>query len=90
MKYSKEKLLKIWDKAPKCNCKKNDCTSKTHRKCSKCKKTVMHYGAHISKQPKSKHRWDIDHIQPLSKGGVSEIKNLQATCVNCNREKANK
>lgn len=32
----------------------------------------------------------IDHIYPVSKGGVSQIKNLQVLCKKCNIKKSNK
>ncbi len=34
--------------------------------------------------------FEIDHIQPLSKGGSDEIENLQVICRTCNRSKNNK
>ncbi|MGL4616992.1 MAG: HNH endonuclease family protein [Mycoplasmoidaceae bacterium] len=33
---------------------------------------------------------DADHIDPWSKGGKTELKNLQMLCKNCNRKKSNK
>lgn len=33
---------------------------------------------------------EIDHIKPVSKGGVTEMKNLRTLCWKCNRAKGNK
>lgn len=33
---------------------------------------------------------EIDHIQPISKGGKTILSNLQVLCVRCNRQKSNK
>lgn len=33
---------------------------------------------------------EIDHIQPVSKGGTNELLNLVTSCRNCNRGKSNK
>ena len=35
----------------------------------------------------SKMGWEVDHIKPISKGGSSGIKNLQALNTSVNREK---
>ena len=32
---------------------------------------------------------EVDHIIPVSKGGVTEASNLQTLCWRCNREKGN-
>jgi len=36
-----------------------------------------------------KHRYHIDHIQPISRGGSSDPKNLQLLCPTCNMRKSN-
>lgn len=33
---------------------------------------------------------EIDHIKPVSKGGDSDISNLQTLCMDCNRGKSNR
>jgi 5-methylcytosine-specific restriction endonuclease McrA len=33
---------------------------------------------------------EVDHIVPVSKGGLSELTNLQTLCWRCNRTKSNK
>ncbi|MFB9072289.1 HNH endonuclease [Citricoccus parietis] len=33
---------------------------------------------------------EVDHIVPVSKGGLSTIENLQTLCWKCNRTKSNK
>ena len=33
---------------------------------------------------------EIDHIKPVSKGGLSDISNLQTLCMDCNRGKSNR
>jgi hypothetical protein len=39
---------------------------------------------------KSEYGWDIDHIQPLSKGGTDTLENRQIVRMQTNREKADK
>lgn len=34
--------------------------------------------------------WDIDHVVPLSRGGLHELQNLVIACVRCNRSKGAK
>lgn len=38
----------------------------------------------------SKGRYELDHIQPVSKGGKSDLGNLQILCPKCNRTKSAK
>jgi ATP adenylyltransferase len=37
----------------------------------------------------SERRIEVDHIIPRSRGGTSDISNLQALCDECNRGKSN-
>lgn len=46
--------------------------------CQICKKVCAHYEI------------EIDHIQPISKGGKTTPSNLQVLCSKCNRKKSNK
>lgn len=38
----------------------------------------------------TKHILEVDHIVPVSKGGLSEPENLQTLCWRCNRAKGAK
>lgn len=78
----------VWDKAADCKCGLADCQS-NHKLCGICNKTIV-YTAHESNQPHSAYAWNRDHILPLSKGGKTELDNLQATHVHCNHKKGNK
>lgn len=31
--------------------------------------------------------FEVDHVEPFSKNGVTELWNLQALCINCHRSK---
>lgn len=50
--------------------------------------TCQHCGNSISKEPNL--LLEIDHIKPLSKGGLTTSDNLQTLCWKCNRSKGNK
>lgn len=78
----------VWDKAQDCECQLADCET-NHKLCGICGKTIV-YTAHESNQPNSAYAWNRDHITPLSKGGKTELNNLQATHVQCNHKKGNK
>jgi hypothetical protein len=45
---------------------------------------------HDYRDEQSEHRWDIDHIQPLSKGGTDTDDNKQVVSIYANREKGDK
>jgi len=34
--------------------------------------------------------WEVDHGNPISRGGVSDMRNWQALCFPCNREKGDR
>lgn len=46
--------------------------------------------AHCGKTSKTKGIFQIDHITPFSKGGLTNNNNLQLLCRNCNRKKGDK
>ena len=50
--------------------------------------TCQHCGLSIKDEPNL--LLEIDHIVPLSKGGITTEKNLQTLCWKCNRKKSNK
>src|SRR6478735_4506701 len=54
------------------------------------KTDIYHFNLYtIDKETKQEIIFNIDHIKPVSKGGSSELSNLQLTCVVCNSKKAN-
>jgi hypothetical protein len=57
---------------------------------NKLKKEVLLKFKHTCNYCGSKDKLEIDHIYPVDKGGLSEIKNLQVLCSKCNRKKSNK
>ena len=50
------------------------------------KKVCRHCLARIGFQ----HRWHVDHVVPVSKGGTNEEANLQLLCEACNMKKGNR
>ena len=44
----------------------------------------------VSKRDYPKTKFEFDHIDPVSKGGGNELKNIQILCKDCNRWKSNK
>lgn len=46
-------------------------------RCAYCKKDI-------------RKRYEIDHVEPVSKGGHNGRRNVQLTCVRCNRSKKDK
>ena len=50
--------------------------------------TCQECGNSISQEPNL--LLEIDHIKPVSKGGVTEANNLRTLCWKCNRAKGNK
>jgi 5-methylcytosine-specific restriction endonuclease McrA len=76
-----------WNNSPECLGGESDCNPSNHRQCYICHKTMLK-SAHKSEQPNSKYAWDIDHVEPRSKGGVNAKINLKAVHVVCNQKKA--
>jgi hypothetical protein len=37
----------------------------------------------------SRRATEVDHIIPVSKGGMNNLENIQSACMNCNRKKSN-
>lgn len=86
-KYS-DKIERIWEKAPYCNCGYQDCSINNHRLCGLCWEKIL-YGSHesVESQRNSHFAWNIDHIVSKAKGGTNRESNLQATHIYCNRSK---
>ena len=57
---------------------------KTNGYCKYCEKKLawINYG-----NPYGKGSWEVDHSQPISKGGTDHLNNLVPACTSCNREK---
>ena len=53
------------------------------------KKVLLKY-KHKCRLCGSTDKLEFDHIKPVSKGGISELSNLQILCKNCNLKKSNK
>lgn len=53
-------------------------------------KNGLYYCKGCNKKHKSKRWLQIDHIKPISKGGKTNLKNLQILCIKCNRKKSDK
>ena len=41
-------------------------------------------------KPGRKGAWEVDHSNPLSKGGTNYLRNLVPSCIPCNRKKRNR
>ena len=50
-------------------------------RCSICRQTLT-----LSGYGK---KWNVDHLQPVSRGGTDDIRNLTVTCIRCNSNKGN-
>ena len=82
--------LRVWEKAPYCNCGYEYCSINNHRLCGICGEAIMK-GSHesVTSQRNSWYAWNIDHKIPISRGGTDNINNLHAVHIRCNREKSN-
>lgn len=58
--------------------------SKTGGYCYHCGKKIArsNYG-----RPGTKGAWEVDHSRPRSKGGSDYLRNLNPSCIPCNRSK---
>lgn len=56
----------------------------------KVKEYVLKKYKHTCNYCGSKDKLHIDHIYPVAKGGLTELKNLQVLCSKCNIKKSNK
>jgi 5-methylcytosine-specific restriction endonuclease McrA len=65
----------------------NEIYQKSSGYCAICGKklSLINYG-----KPKRKAPWEVDHSNPLSKGGTKYFRNLRAVCISCNRKKGTK
>lgn len=63
---------------------------KNQRKVTKELKLQLLANANQCKHCGSKSQLEIDHIKPFSKGGKTEIDNLQLLCSSCNKSKNNR
>lgn len=52
--------------------------------CHLCDKKLAfsNYGQYAEKAP-----WEVDHSNPLSRGGTNSSRNLKPACIDCNRAK---
>lgn len=62
---------------------KGDLTKVMQRQKSKCALC----GRKLTEHPKN---YDIDHKKPLSEGGTNSIRNLQAICAICHKQKSDR
>jgi 5-methylcytosine-specific restriction endonuclease McrA len=62
--------------------------SKTEGHCYHCQKQIPlnNYG----ERGGNRGRWEVDHGNPISRGGVNDNRNWHASCVPCNRHKSDK
>jgi len=57
--------------------------NRTNGKCYFCQKS-------LGKLQNRHGRWEMEHIQPISKGGTNDLHNIVASCCSCNRKKGTK
>ena len=79
--FSDKTVQKVWEKADPISGKDPD---KVRRD---SKGNEIHKKLYGTKEEKG---WEIDHKQPLAKGGTNKMDNLQPLQNKCNREKGDK
>lgn len=58
---------------------------KTRGKCRCCGRRLARNNHGADRKPDG---WQVDHANPVSRGGTDHINNLWPMCVGCNRKKA--
>lgn len=86
-------FVKNYEKNNKCKCDICGLEAKYFvlEKAPNVEDNVYHFNLYtIDKKTNNEIYFNIDHVQPRSKGGKNEMENLQLTCEICNSKKGNK